>query len=105
MISPDTRSERRFDLSISIEQLKVRCSIFSRICLCETRVQNKLELFTGIPVQNQRLLLFNNEKDTEPIAVLSDDDRPLGFWGVRDSQVLRVRCFLPITRTDIQERN
>ena len=61
-----------------------------------------MELFTGIPVQNQSLLLFNNEKDTEPIAVLSDDDRPLGFWGVRDSQVLRVRYFLSIRYASLE---
>ncbi|KAJ3553929.1 hypothetical protein NM688_g3362 [Phlebia brevispora] len=68
VISPDTRSERRFDLNVTIEQLK-----------------NKLELFTGIPVQNQQLLLFNNEKDEDPIAILSDEHRPLGFYGVVDT--------------------
>ena len=52
--------------------------------------QNKLELFTGIPVQNQRILLLNNEQDTEPVSVLDDDSRPLGFYSVRDWQALKV---------------
>lgn len=80
VISPDTRSERRFDLHVTIEQLK-----------------NKFELFTGIPVQNQQIQLFNSEKDEEPIASLADDKRSLGFYGVRDWQVLRVIDTNPAT--------
>ncbi|KAI0075337.1 hypothetical protein K474DRAFT_1600046 [Panus rudis PR-1116 ss-1] len=71
--SPDTRSERRFDLHISVSQLK-----------------NKLELITGIPVPNQQILLLNGEQDTQPIATLDDDSKPIGFYGVRDMQVLKV---------------
>ncbi|EKM50563.1 uncharacterized protein PHACADRAFT_263912 [Phanerochaete carnosa HHB-10118-sp] len=73
VVSPDTRSERRFELHTSIEQLK-----------------NKLELFTGIPVQNQRILLLDNEQDPNPVQVLDDDSRPLGYYSIRDWQVLKV---------------
>ena len=93
VISPDTRSERRFDLHVTIEQLKV-CDALSakrsRLSLNFVS-QNKFELFTGIPVQNQQIQLFNSEKDEEPIASLADDKRSLGFYGVRDWQVLKVR--------------
>ncbi|CAL1714440.1 unnamed protein product [Somion occarium] len=71
--SPDTRSERRFDLHTSVGQLK-----------------NKLELITGIPVQNQRIELLNSEQETDPLVVLDDESKLLGFYGVRDFQVLRV---------------
>ncbi|PSR82188.1 hypothetical protein PHLCEN_2v6111 [Hermanssonia centrifuga] len=80
VISPDTRSERRFDLHLTIEQLK-----------------NKLELFTGIPVQNQNILLLNNEKDTEPVTTLNEDSRPIGYYGVQDWQVLKVIDTNPAT--------
>jgi len=52
--------------------------------------QNKLELVTGIPVSNQALSLYNAEEDTQPAASLDDDDRLLGYYGVRDWQFLRV---------------
>ena len=35
-------------------------------------------------------MLLNNETETDALATLSDDSRPLGFYGVRDWQVLRV---------------
>ena len=52
-----------------------------------------MELFTGIPVQNQQLLLLNNETDDQPIATLADNSRPLGFYSAHDWQVLKVRAF------------
>ncbi|GJE99274.1 CAP Gly-rich domain-containing protein [Phanerochaete sordida] len=73
VVSPDTRSERRFELHTSVQQLKTR-----------------LELFTGIPVPNQRILLLNNEQDIEPVRVLDDDSRPLGYYSIRDWQVLKI---------------
>ncbi|KAI0091545.1 CAP Gly-rich domain-containing protein [Irpex rosettiformis] len=73
VISPDTRSERRFDLHTTIEQIK-----------------HKLEFITGIPVKNQQIALYNAENDTKPVTSLSDDSRPLGFYGVRDYQFLKV---------------
>ena len=58
--------------------------------------QNKLELVTGIPVSNQALYLYNAEEDTQPAAVLDEDDRLLGYYSVRDWQFLKVcRLFLP----------
>ncbi|KAI0766025.1 CAP Gly-rich domain-containing protein [Irpex lacteus] len=73
VISPDTRSERRFDLHTTIEQLK-----------------NKLEFITGIPAKNQQIALYNTETDTEPLAILSDDSKPLGFYSVHEYQFLKV---------------
>ncbi|TFY82551.1 hypothetical protein EWM64_g1462 [Hericium alpestre] len=71
--SPDTRSERRFDLHITVGQLK-----------------NKLELITGIPVDNQRISVYNTEGDAQPVGVLNKDQQPLGFFDLRDWQVLKV---------------
>jgi len=73
VVSPDTRSERRFDLHTTIGQLK-----------------NKLELFTGIPASNQQILVLNNENETDAVASLSDDSKPLGFYSPRDWQILKV---------------
>ena len=54
--------------------------------------QNKLELITGVPPQNQRLTLHNGEDDTEAVAVLDEDVRPIGYYSIRDWQVLKVRA-------------
>lgn len=54
-------------------------------------MQNKFELFTGIPAQNQSIALYNAENDSQPRVVLSEDERELGFYGVADFQVLKVR--------------
>jgi hypothetical protein len=55
-----------------------------------TSTQNKLELVTGIPVSNQALSLYDAEEDTQPVAVLDDDDKLLGYYSVRDWQFLKV---------------
>ncbi|KAG6840507.1 hypothetical protein C0991_006304 [Blastosporella zonata] len=73
VISPDTHSERRLELHVTIDKLK-----------------DKLELITGIPAINQVISLYNTESDQTVIATLSDDSKQLGFYGVRDYQVLRV---------------
>ena len=52
--------------------------------------QAKLELITGIPVQNQQISVCPNEDESQAIAHLADDSKPLGFYGVRDWQVLKV---------------
>ena len=54
-------------------------------------VQGKLELITGIPASNQILSLFNSQEDTRVIAELNDDSKPLGFYGLRDWQVIKVK--------------
>ena len=57
--------------------------------------QSKLELITGIPIQNQEISVLPSEDATQPLCVLADDSRPLGFYGVHDWQVLKVsnlRC-------------
>ncbi|KAI0714141.1 CAP Gly-rich domain-containing protein [Cerioporus squamosus] len=76
--SPDTRSERRYDLSLTVGQLK-----------------NKLELITGIPPQNQFISVYASDDAPEPVVTLSDDNRPLGFYGLRDWQVLKVTDLNP----------
>ena len=58
-------------------------------------LQNKLELITGIPVQNQSISVYASEDAPEPVITLSDDSKPLGFYGVRDWQVLKVRLLVP----------
>ncbi|KAG6886787.1 hypothetical protein C0992_002372 [Termitomyces sp. T32_za158] len=73
VISPDTHSERRLELHVTIEKLK-----------------DKLELVTGIPATNQVISLYNSESDSEALATLSDNYKQLGYYGVRDYQVLRV---------------
>ncbi|EIW59769.1 uncharacterized protein TRAVEDRAFT_147895 [Trametes versicolor FP-101664 SS1] len=78
--SPDTRSERRFDLSLTIGQLK-----------------NKLELITGIPVPNQEISVQASEDAPESLGVLADDSKPLGYYGIRDWQVLMVNDLNPAT--------
>jgi len=41
-------------------------------------------------VHNQTITLLNSESDIEAIASLGDDSKALGFYGVRDFQVLKV---------------
>lgn len=53
--------------------------------------QEKLEPITGIPVGNQQLAIYNNDADLQPVKVLDDDHRPLGFYSPADFQVLKVR--------------
>ena len=54
-------------------------------------VQGKLELITGIPTSNQVVSLLNSQEDTRVVAELNDDSKPLGFYGLRDWQVLKVK--------------
>ncbi|KAL0059363.1 hypothetical protein AAF712_013874 [Marasmius tenuissimus] len=78
VVSPDTRSERRLDPHLTIEQLK-----------------SKLEFVTGIPASNQSITLINSEKDNHVVAQLNDDSKMLGFYGPRDYQVLKVEDLNP----------
>ncbi|KAM6497350.1 tubulin-folding cofactor B [Amanita muscaria] len=73
VVSPDTRSERRYDLHTTVEQLK-----------------NKLEPVTGIPATNQIISILESESASRAIAVLNDDTKQLGFYGLKDWQVLQV---------------
>ncbi|KAF5386357.1 hypothetical protein D9757_006669 [Collybiopsis confluens] len=73
VISPDTRSERRFDPHLTVGSLK-----------------SKLELFTGIPPASQIITVLNSETDRTVVAQLSDDSKPIGFYSVKDWQVLKV---------------
>jgi len=76
--SPDTRSERRFDLQLPISQLK-----------------EKLSVITGIPVGNQQLAIYHDDADLQPVKVLDDDQRPLGFYSPADFHLLK---WIPIHR-------
>ncbi|EMD39093.1 hypothetical protein CERSUDRAFT_46944 [Gelatoporia subvermispora B] len=80
VLSSQTRSERRFDLHTTVDQLK-----------------NKLELITGIPVQNQSIAVHSSETDATPLRALDDDSKPLGYYGVSDWQVLRLTDLDPTT--------
>lgn len=80
VLSSETRSERRLDLHTTVAQLK-----------------GKLELITGIPVQNQSIALHGSEADSEPLRSLDDDSKPLGYYGVSDWQVLKVTDTNPAT--------
>ncbi|KAF5341125.1 hypothetical protein D9611_005858 [Ephemerocybe angulata] len=71
--SPDTHSERRIDPHLTVEQLK-----------------NKLEPITGIPAGNQIITLLESEGDPRVVAALDDDSKKLGFYGLRDWQVIKV---------------
>ncbi|KAE9393992.1 hypothetical protein BT96DRAFT_998910 [Gymnopus androsaceus JB14] len=68
VISPDTRSERRFD----------------------SHITSKIELFTGIPASSQSVSVLNSEDDPTVVVQLSDDSKPLGFYSLKDWQVLKV---------------
>ncbi|KAF8735161.1 hypothetical protein AX14_002617 [Amanita brunnescens Koide BX004] len=73
VVSPDTRSERRFDLHLTVENLK-----------------SKLEPVTGIPAANQIISLFDSESNPKATAILNDDTKQLGFYGLQDWQVLKI---------------
>ena len=47
-------------------------------------------MITGIPVVNQRLALYESDEDKQPVIVLDDDAKTLGYYSPRDFQVLRV---------------
>ncbi|KAK6978149.1 CAP-Gly domain-containing protein [Favolaschia claudopus] len=80
VVSLDTQSERRIDPHITVEQLK-----------------NKLELITGVPVANQAISIRTSLEDRSLVATLSEDSRPLGFYGLRDWHVLQVEDTNPST--------
>ncbi|KAJ7089808.1 tubulin-folding cofactor B [Mycena belliarum] len=80
VVSADTHSERRIDPHITVEQLK-----------------NKLELITGVPVANQAISIQTSVDDPTFVAALSDDSKPLGFYGLRDWHVLKVDDTNPST--------
>ncbi|KAF8738721.1 hypothetical protein RHS02_05417, partial [Rhizoctonia solani] len=67
VLSPDTFSERKYDLHMTIGQLK-----------------GKLESVTGIAPESQRLTVHRSidEQNSAPLHVLDDDSRPLGFYNV-----------------------
>ncbi|PFH50928.1 hypothetical protein AMATHDRAFT_143774 [Amanita thiersii Skay4041] len=73
VVSPDTRSERRIDPHITVEKLK-----------------DKLEPITGIPAGNQVITLLDSEGAPSATANLNDNTKQLGFYGLRDWQVLKV---------------
>ena len=90
VISPDTRSERRLDLHSTVEQLKVCTNIIGwDRSLLNALFQTKLEHITGIPVPNQTISLLASEDNPRLVANLTDDDKPLGFYGIQDWQVIK----------------
>lgn len=95
--SPDTFSERRYDLQLHISHLKVSLISSTYHTISHLFSQEKLQLITGIPVENQQLAIYNNDTEAQPVRVLDDDQRPLGFYSPADFQLLkvRVRTFIP----------
>ncbi|KAJ3572690.1 hypothetical protein NP233_g2919 [Leucocoprinus birnbaumii] len=73
VVSPDTHSERRIEPYWTVQQLK-----------------DKLEVITGVPASNQRILLLESESSSTVLAQLSDDFKELSEYGLRDWQVLKV---------------
>ncbi len=53
--------------------------------------QEKLQVITGIPVGNQQLAIYHDDADLQPVKVLDDDQRPLGFYSPADFHLLKVR--------------
>lgn len=52
--------------------------------------KDKLEVITGIPSSNQRILLLESEGSHNVLAQLSDNSKELSEYGLRDWQVLKV---------------
>ncbi|CAD6572928.1 MAG: hypothetical protein TREMPRED_000694 [Tremellales sp. Tagirdzhanova-0007] len=65
--SPDTHSERRFDSSLTVKELKV-----------------KLTPITGIQPQHQLLRLHRSAEAVDAIATLADESRTLEGYGVEE---------------------
>lgn len=61
--------------------------------------QAKLELITGIPVQNQRIFIENNDGHT--IRELADDAHQLGFYELADFQTLKVCFFISLSHCEL----
>ncbi|KZT38183.1 hypothetical protein SISSUDRAFT_1062206 [Sistotremastrum suecicum HHB10207 ss-3] len=74
VLSTETRSERRFSPHLTVRELKT-----------------KLEPVTGIPAPSQKITLHASEDSAQALASLDDDDRPLGYYSVRDFQVLKIQ--------------
>jgi len=96
--SPDTRSERRYDLHLTVDQLKV--SPFNMLLITinpRTILQQKLESVTGISVESQLVTLHETGTEDDvsaaTLATLDDDSKPLGYYSIRDFQVLKVRSY------------
>lgn len=94
--SPDTRSERRFELHTTIGKLKVKLrgwkqTLYVDDLICSPWVQSKLELITGVPVANQEISIYDDESSEKPSSVLSDDTKVLGYYSPRDYQLMKVR--------------
>ncbi|KAG9042536.1 hypothetical protein FS837_010743 [Tulasnella sp. UAMH 9824] len=71
--SPDTFSERLYDINITIEQLK-----------------RKLETATGIRPDSQILTLCRSESDPTVIRQLDDDTKALGFYSPENGMLIKV---------------
>ena len=88
--SPDTASERRYDKSITVGQLKVRGLRGSRTLRTKEGSQLKLETVTGILAGSQVLTLCRSESDPTVIVPLNDADKSLESYGVQDLMMIKV---------------
>ncbi|KAG2089470.1 CAP Gly-rich domain-containing protein, partial [Suillus discolor] len=95
VVSPDTRSE------LDRPQRDDRAAQGLTVA--------KLELITGIrPIQNQKILLHNGDDDSQVVAQLDDDAKPLGYYAMlasftrQLSDVSQVEKFELSDETDAQ---
>ncbi|KAG1860428.1 CAP Gly-rich domain-containing protein [Suillus tomentosus] len=89
VISPDTRSERRFGLHVTIEFQNTKDNHAYRPSRdsCTTQYLGETKAHTGIPIQNQKILLHNGDDDSQVVVQLDDDAKPLD---VRDFQTIKI---------------
>lgn len=72
--------------------------VVSSLGLCTKHCrQTKLESVTGISVDSQRVTLHDQgteeDESAKIVAVLDANQRPLGYYNIRDWQVLKVSLF------------
>lgn len=63
-------------------------------------MQDRLEIVTGIPSSSQAIGLYRTEDDTEPLRMLDNDERLLGYYDVKDWQVLKASLTPRFSVTD-----
>ncbi len=54
-------------------------------------IQGKLESITGIPASSQSISILASQNDAQVVAELTDNSKMLGYYGLTDWQVIKVR--------------
>ncbi|KAJ2734765.1 hypothetical protein IW152_002088 [Coemansia sp. BCRC 34962] len=84
--SQNSSSERRFQKSLTINELKVR-----------------LEAIVGIRPSDQQLTLM--DAGSKPVCEINDDTRMLGFYPVKDLMTLSVKNTSPSTQINFNDES